>query len=432
MSAAGTAGNKTRWMQLLLGLIAMMAISSPQYVWALFTKHLTEGLDASLAQVQVTFSVLIVLQTFLSPLQGFLIDRFGPRLLLSLGAILSGLSWVFAAQVDSLWGLYLTYGVMGGIGTGIIYVGVVGMMVQWFPDRRGFAAGIVAAGYGFGAVLTTLPISKSLASNGFSSTLVTYGLILGAVGVLAALGMRRPDSNVAVQVNIRPEAMKIVSTQRSYKWTEMLRSPVFYLLFLMMTMMSTTGLMVISQMGAIARDFKVADVLVFGIAALPLALTIDRVTNGLTRPFFGWVSDRIGRENTMFFAFGLEGAAITVWYFIAHDPLWFALLSGVVFFGWGEIFSLFPSILTDTFGVENATTNYGFLYMAQGVGSVLGGPIAAMLYSSTGSWGPVFTVVVGMDILTALLAVAVLKPLRRRHLNLSAAASKHGLIASTN
>lgn len=409
-------------MQLLLGLIAMMAISSPQYVWALYTQHLTASLGATLAEIQVTFSVLIVLQTFLSPLQGFLIDKFGPKRLLSVGAALTGLSWIATAYVDSLWGLYLTYGMMGGIGTGIIYVGVVGMMVQWFPDYRGFATGVVAAGYGFGAVVTTLPISRSLSSQGFEQTLILYGFIIGAVGILAALGMRRPNGNGVPSKALAAGAANpaVVETVRSFTSKEMLRNPIFWLLFLMMTMMSTTGLMVISQMGAIARDFNVADALVFGLAALPLALTVDRITNGLTRPFFGWVSDKIGRENTMFIAFSLEGAAITVWYFMAHDPFWFVVLSGVVFFGWGEIFSLFPSILTDTFGTRHATTNYGFLYMAQGVGSILGGPMAAMLYASTGSWGAVFTVVVAMDIITAILAIAVLKPMRSRHLQANA------------
>jgi len=392
----------------------MMAISSPQYVWALYTKHLTASLNASLAEVQITFSILIVMQTFLSPLQGYFIDKFGPRLLLSAGAALTGLSWIAAAYVTSLWGLYLTYGLLGGIGTGIIYVGVVGMMVQWFPDRRGLAVGVVAAGYGIGAVLTTFPISQSLASNGFESTLVLFGFILAAVGILAALGMRRPDPALVAAKKAEQDP-DVLDTGRNYAPREMLRSPVFWLLFVMMTMMSTTGLMVISQMGAIARNFQVADALVFGLAALPLALTLDRITNGLTRPFFGWVSDRIGRENTMLIAFGLEGIAIAVWYFLAHDPLWFVVLSGIVFFGWGEIFSLFPSTLTDTFGTKHATTNYGFLYMAQGVGSVLGGPVAAWMYGTSGSWGLVFTVVVAMDILTALLAIAVLKPMRRRH-----------------
>ncbi|HEX7391234.1 MAG TPA: oxalate/formate MFS antiporter [Acidiphilium sp.] len=410
------AASSTRWFQLLLGLIAMMAISSPQYVWALFTERLTHQLNAPLAEIQVTFSLLIVLQTFLSPAQGYLVDRFGPRLLLSAGAALTGLSWILASRVTSLMGLYATYGVLGGIGTGIIYVGVVSMMVQWFPDKRGLAAGIVAAGYGFGAFLTTFPIARSLHSSaGLSGTLLTYGIIIGAVGILAALGMRRPDTATVPHVAPHAEEHGLVQEIRDHAPREMLRSPIFWLMFVMMTMMSTSGLMAISQMGVVAHDYHVADALVFGLGALPLALSIDRITNGLTRPFFGWVSDRIGREATMTIAFGIEGVAMTVWLLYAHHPLTFAILSGVVFFGWGEIFSLFPATLTDTFGTKNATTNYGFLYMAQGVGSVLGGPLAALLHGATGSWAVVFGVVIAMNFLTAFLAIAVLKPMRAAH-----------------
>ena len=413
-SASAATSPSSRWYQLILGLIAMMAISSPQYVWALFTGPLREKFNAPLAEIQVTFSLLIMLQTFLSPAQGYLVDRFGPRVLLSLGAALTGLSWVLAANATSVLGLYITYGVLGGIGTGIIYVGVVGMMVQWFPDKRGLAAGLVAAGYGFGAILTTFPISNSLNASGLSHTLTLYGIIFGIVGVLAALGMRRPDKNMP---HVAPDAKAhgLIQETRDYEPREMLRTPIFWLMFVMMTMMSTSGLMVISQMGAFAKDFGVKDALVFGLAALPLALTIDRFTNGLTRPFFGWVSDRIGRENTMLIAFGLEGIAMTVWLIFAHHPLTFVLLSGVVFFGWGEIFSLFPSTLTDTFGTKNATTNYGFLYIAQGVGSVLGGPLAAQLHEVTASWNVVFGVVIAMNFLTAFLAIAVLKPMRANH-----------------
>ena len=196
----------------------------------------------------------------------------------------------------------------------------------------------------------------------------------------------------------------------------MLGTPVFWLMFAMMTMMSTTGLMVTSQMGAFTRDFGMADVLLFGLPLLPLALSLDRITNGATRPFFGWVSDRIGRENTMLIAFGLEGTAMTLWLLTRDNPILFVLLSGLVFFGWGEIFSLFPSTLTDTFGTKHATANYGCLYMAQGVGSVLGGPIAALLHQWTGSWTPVFAVIITMDFATAALAIFALKPLRKRWL----------------
>jgi MFS transporter, OFA family, oxalate/formate antiporter len=412
-----TSNSNTRWWQLFFGVVAMMAISSPQYVWALFTTDLKTTLGATLPQVQVTFAILIVAQTFLSPFQGYFIDRFGPRLLLSAGAIITALSWILASQVTTIWGLYLTYGALGGVGTGIIYVGVVGLMVQWFPDKRGFAVGMVAAGYGFGAILTTFAIAASIKSSGVSSTMMVFGVIIGVVGFLAAQGMRRPSSaELAEHATQYKAANQGGESEQGYKPAEMLKKPVFWLMFLMMTMMSTSGLMVISQMGAFAKDFGVAGTMVFGMAALPLALTIDRFANGLTRPFFGWVSDRIGRENTMFIAFGLEGIAMTLWLMTSSNPVLFVLLSGVVFFGWGEIFSLFPSTLTDTFGTQHATTNYGFLYMAQGVGSVLGGPLAAMMHDATGSWTPVFIAVIGMDLVTALLAIIILKPMRQAFL----------------
>jgi OFA family oxalate/formate antiporter-like MFS transporter len=404
----------SRWMQLALGLICMMAISSPQYVWTLFTKPLMTQLGVSLTQLQITFSIFIVLQTFLSPLQGYLIEKFGPRLLLAAGAIMTGLSWVLASSADTLTSLYLTYGLLGGVGTGIIYVGIVGLMVAWFPDKRGMAAGVVAAGYGMGAVLSTFPVTTSIAKLGYQPTLLHFGIIFGAVAFLAALGMKRPPKDWMADYVARHKKTEGVNSGK------MLKTPLFWLMFLMMTMMSTSGLMVISQMASFSKDFGITDATVWGMAALPLALTIDRFTNGLTRPFFGWVSDRIGRESTMLIAFGLEGVAMTLWLLTRDNTLLFVLFSGVVFFGWGEIFSLFPSTLTDTFGEKHATTNYGFLYMAQGIGSIFGGPLAASMHEATGSWIPVFAVVITLDIVTALLAIAVLKPMRQKYLRANA------------
>jgi MFS transporter, OFA family, oxalate/formate antiporter len=412
----GAAVYSNRWMQLVLGVIAMMAISSPQYVWTLFTGPLNQKLGTTLAELQWTFSLLIILQTWFSPFQAYLVDRFGPRLLIAVGALMSGGSWVLAAYAGDLSTLYLTYGVIGGFGTGIIYVGIIGLMVRWFPDRRGLATGLAAAGYGFGAFFTSFPIDAMIKGSGYAHTLMVWGIIQGVIGIIVAQGLRVPPENWQ-PADYAPNAARAEwQSKRSYTPAEMLKSPVFYLLFIMMAMMSTSGLMVVSNVGPFANEYKVANVLVLGMAALPLSLTLSRVTNGLTRPFFGWVSDHIGREQTMALAFTLEAIAILVLFAFIDRPALFVVLTGLVFFGWGEIFSLFPSTLTDTFGPKYAATNYGFLYIAQGVGSILGGPVAAFLKQTTGSWTAVFLLVAFLDALTAFLAIAALRSMRRKHL----------------
>jgi MFS family permease len=265
---------------------------------------------------------------------------------------------------------------------------------------------VAAAGYGMGAILTTFPIAASLQSRGIESTLWLFGILFAVVGLLAAQGLRMPGAT--------PAADRLGLAHTDMRPAQMLRTPIFWLMFLMMTMMATSGLMVTSQMATFAADFGITNTVVFGLAAVPLALTIDRFCNGLTRPLFGFVSDRLGRERTMFIAFLLEGLAMTAWLTLRGDPTLFVLLSGVVFLGWGEIFSLFPATLTDTFGSRHATANYGWLYISFGVGSVFGGPLAALLHQRTGTWIPVFATAIALDLLTALLALFLLMPLRAR------------------
>ncbi len=399
----------TRWIQLVLGIVAMMSISSPQYVWTLFVPAFQGAAHASLPAVQVTFSILIVLQTWLAPLQGWLIDRFGPKFLIGSGAVLSGLGYVLAAQAGDLWSLYLSYGAFCGFGTGLVYIGIIGLMVRWFPDRRGFAVGLAAAGYGVGAITTTFPIAAMLRASGHRPTLIFFGVIFACIGAAAAMGLRAPRredvSGLAAQARVSVSA-------RDYTPAEMLQTPVFWLMFVMMAMMSTGGLMVVSQFGPVMKDFGLADSAIAGMAALPFALSLQRIANGVTRPFFGWLSDRIGRENTMFLAFGMEAIAVWLMLLARAHPALFAVMSGIVFFGWGEIFSLFPSTVTDSFGTRHATTNFGFLYIAQGIGSLLGGPAAAWLFEQTGSWFPVFWLIILLDASTAVLALVALKPLR--------------------
>lgn len=255
-------------------------------------------------------------------------------------------------------------------------------------------------------------------TSGYAHTLVVWGIIQGVIGIIAAQGLRLPPEGWQPEGYSSASATTMQS-KRSFSPTEMLKTPTFWLLFLMMSMMSTSGLMVVSNVGPFANEYKVAQALVFGMAALPLSLTLSRFTNGLTRPFFGWVSDYLGRETTMALAFSLECAAILVLFAFIDQPALFVVLTGLVFFGWGEIFSLFPATLTDTFGPKYAATNYGFLYIAQGVGSILGGPAAAFLKQTTGSWAAVFIVVAILDAVTAVLAITVLRKIRSHQMQTS-------------
>lgn len=393
-----------KWQQMIAGLLCMGAISSPQYVWTLFTPVLKTDFNTNAAALQITFSLLIVLQTLFSPIQGWIAQHIRPRSLIMLGIIITGASWVITAHVHSLNMLYLTYGGLGGVGTGIVYVGVVSLLMQWFPKNRGMAAGAAAAGYGMGAMVTTFPISHLLAASGWRNTMTVFGLVMIVAGLVASFFLKTP---------VQDATQETVEAQ-GYTTGYVVKTPLFWLMFFMMATMATSGLMVTSQLAQIASDFGVAHLSILGLAALPLAMTLDRVANGVTRPLFGWVSDHLGREQTMAFAFTLEAIALTCWLALANHPVAFVLLSGVVFLGWGEIFSLFPATLTDTFGTRDASRNYGLLYMAQGVGAIFGGPLAAWLHQASGNWHPVFALAIGGDLLTAFLAFAVLRPMRRR------------------
>lgn len=399
---------RTRNTQLALGIVALMAVSSPQYVWALFVPPLKLGFGVPLAQLQVTISIFSVCMCGLGPLHGRIAQLVSTRTLIAAGGLLAGGGWMLSALVDTLPVFYFCYGVLSGVGVGMVYVGGSDLAAQWFPDRRGFAVGAVAGSYGFGAVVTTFPIDATIRASGYRHTLLVYGAAIIAACVLAALGMRkRTDADPL------PPAPATAVTF-SYTTREMLRSPAYWLLFTMMTMVATGGLMVISQIGVFARSFGVTpSVMVLGVSALPLALTLDRVANGLTRPLFGWISDHIGRENTMALAFTMEGIAILLLMQVGHEPVLFVFLSALVFLGWGEIFSLFPATQTDMFGPQYQATNLGFLLISIAVGSVLGGPLAALLYERTGSWSAVFQTVSALDLIAAAMALFVLKPMRR-------------------
>src|SRR6266851_3204630 len=420
ISSRATASEATRWGQLIFGIICMVMIANLQYGWTLFVNPIDQKYHWGRAAIQVAFTIFVLTETWLVPFEGYLIDKFGPRVMVCGSGFLVAIAWMMNAYADSLALLYLAAAI-GGIGAGVIYGASVGNALKWFPDRRGLAAGLTAAGFGAGSALTVVPIANMIASSGYEAAFWWFGIGQGVVVILVALLLRAPEAGEVVV----PAAPAVQQTRRDYTPAEVLaplvtsqfyKSP-FLIMYLMFVMVGAGGLMAIAQLAPIANDYKIAGVPVsilgLTLPALTFALTIDRVLNGLCRPFFGWVSDHIGRENTMFIAFFVEGIGIYALLYFASNPVLFVILSGVVFFAWGEIYSLFPATCTDIYGRKFATTNYGMLYTAKGTAALLV-PLANVLTTATGSWHAVFYVAAVLNIIAAIVALLVLKPLRQR------------------
>ncbi len=410
--AGAKATDATRWSQLIFGIICMVMIANLQYGWTLFVGPIDQKYHWGRAAIQVAFTIFVLTETWLVPIEGYLIDKFGPRVMICGSGVLVAIAWVVNSVADSLFLLYVGAAI-GGIGAGVIYGGSVGNALKWFPDRRGLAAGLTAAGFGAGSAVTVVPIANMIQSSGYESAFLWFGLGQGIVVVIVALFLRAPQAGEVAA----PAAPAVQQTRRDYAPAEVIRTPVFWVMYAMFVMVGAGGLMAIAQLAPIANDYKIAgipvSILGLTLPALTFALTIDRVLNGICRPFFGWVSDQIGRENTMFMAFFAEGVGIYALLYFADNPVLFVILSGVVFFAWGEIYSLFPATCTDLYGRTFATTNYGMLYTAKGTASLLV-PLANVLTTATGSWHAVFYVAAILNIVASVMALTLLKPMRTR------------------
>ncbi|MGA2237564.1 MAG: oxalate/formate MFS antiporter [Terriglobales bacterium] len=401
-----------RWLQMCASIIAMMAIANLQYAWTLFTKPLTLSLHATLAAVQIAFAAFILCETWLVPFEGYLVDRLGPRLVIGIGGLLVGAGWIGSGYSYTTTGLYIWYAI-GGIGAGAVYGGCTGNVLKWFPDHRGLCAGIVSGAYGIGTAITVAPIEKMIHASGYRHAFIFWGIAQGIIVTVAAMFMVAPPKGWL------PKAWKPVARVHQatvdMTWWEMLKQPSFYLIYVMMTLVAFGGLVVTSQLKEIATFYKVDKVIVaWGLSAAILAIQLNRIVNGVTRPLWGWISDHIGRENAMFTAFLIEGLAVWAWLQTASRPVMFILLSSLVFFAWGEIFSLFPSLTADLYGRRWATTNYGIVYTAKGTASIFAAPVAAYVMVKTGSWIPVFYVMIACDIVAAFMALLWLKPVATR------------------
>jgi OFA family oxalate/formate antiporter-like MFS transporter len=413
-------GLKHRWAQLVIGIICMAMVANLQYGWTLFVDPMSEKFGWTKAAIQVAFTIFVLCETWLVPVEGYLMDRFGPRPVVLVGGILAGISWVMNSYASSLGMLYFS-AVVGGVGAGAVYGTCVGNALKWFPDKRGLAAGLTAAGFGAGAALTVIPIANMVKSGGYDRAFFDFGLLQGIVVVVLSLFLIKPPVTnlvAAVKGAINPQS------RRNFRPDEMLKTPTFWLLYLCMVLVASGGLMAAAEVAPIAKDYGVAKVPTqYFWSVLPLltvALSVDSLVNGLTRPLTGFISDLLGRENTMVLVFCVEGFAIWGLMKFGHSPQGFLIFAPLIFLGYGEIFSLFPAAAGDSFGVKYAATNNGLLYTAKGTSSVLI-PLANVLKHSTGSWVPVLWIAGALPIFAAFLAKFVLSPMRRRMLEQVAA-----------
>ena len=401
-----------RWRQLLLGLVCMMLIANLQYGWTLFVQPIRDAQGWTVAEIQVAFSIFIALETWLTPAGGWMVDalgtRRGPMATVALGGALIAVAWTINAYADSLALLYVG-AALSGVGAGFVYATCVGNAVRWFPDRRGLAVGITAAGFGAGAALTVIPIKAMIESSGYAHTFLVFGIAQGVILLAVAALLRAPDPGEAPASQSRT----IQQSSRSFTPREMLGTPVFWVLYAMFVMVSASGLMATAQLALIASDFGISGTVLFlGASTLAVALVVDNIANGVARPLFGWLSDRIGRENTMVVAFGLGSLSYLLISFVGASPWLFVVCAALIFFTWGEIFSLFPSLCADAFGPRYATVNASLLYTAKGTSALLV-PFANVIKTATGSWFAVFLTAALMNFLVVLLALFVVKPLRR-------------------
>ena len=398
-----------RWVQLAIGIVCMAMIANLQYGWTLFVDPIAAAHHWPRTDVQVAFTIFVVTETWLVPVEAWFVDRFGPRPVIFTGAALIGSAWVINSIAASLGILYFG-AVVGGIGAGCVYGTCVGSALKWFPDKRGLAAGATAAGFGAGAAITVVPIAAMIRADGYQHAFLVFGIGQGLIVAMLAIFIQRPN-----YIGPAPKKrLAIPQTTISLEPKAVLRQPVFWVLYACFVMVAAGGLMTAAQIGPIAKDFGIAGtpVSIAGVtmAALTFAISLDRILDGFGRPMFGFISDRIGREHTMSIAFSIAAMMLLLLAFYGANPVVFVLASAVFFGVFGEIYSLFPATCGDTFGSKFATTNAGMLYTAKGMAALLV-PFASVLARAQG-WYAVFIVAVCLNAGAALIAFFLLKPMR--------------------
>lgn len=399
-----------RWVQLVLGIVCMATVANCQYGWTLFVAPIQDKYHWARASIQLSFTIFIFFETWLVPIEGWAVDKFGPRPVIAFGAILATIGWIIYSFASSLAVLYFA-SIITGAGAGAVYGTSTGNALKWFPDKRGLASGLTAAGFGGGAALTVIPVANMINSSGYERAFLVFGIIQGIIIFCAAMFMPRaklPPGTKAVP--------RVVSSKKDYTPTQIVREPLFWLIYICFVGVASGGIMATASFGPVSRDYGLSriPVTLVGVTLplLTMAMSLDNMANGLTRPLCGYLSDRFGRENIMFLVFMGEGFALLGLMAYGRTIVGFMLCAALTFAFWGEIFSLFPSMCADTFGVKNAAGNAGTLYTAKGTSSLLV-PLASGL-SAGGNWDRTFILSAVIAFTCSCLAFFVLKPWRRR------------------
>ena len=399
-----------RWVQLVLGIVCMATVANCQYGWTLFVAPIEDKYHWARTAIQLSFTIFIFFETWLVPIEGWAVDKWGPRPVIMFGAIMATIGWVMYSWADSLTFLYAA-AVITGMGAGAVYGTCSGNSLKWFPDKRGLAAGATAAGFGAGAAFTVIPVANMINASGYQQAFFVFGILQGIVIFGCAIFMPRaklPPGTKAVP--------RVISSKKDFTPTQIVREPIFWLIYLCFVGVASGGIMATASFGPVSRDYGLDKIPVTALGiTLPLltmAMSIDNICNGASRPFFGYMSDRFGRENIMFVVFMGEAIALLGLMQFGRSPYGFMVFAALTFAFWGEIFSLFPSMCADTFGSKNAAGNAGTLYTAKGTSSLLV-PLAAGL-AKGGNWNRTFILSACIAATCSVLALLVLKPWRRK------------------
>ena len=384
-----------RWFQLVASLTAMIMIANLQYAWTLFVQPIRQGTGWALPDIQFAFTLFILFQTWVQPLDGWFIDRLGPRGFITAAGLLCGLGWAGMGYATSLPMLYVMY-CAAGTGAAFVYSGCIGSALKWFKDRRGLASGIMAAGFGGGTALFIPYISSMLKSDGYQKTFLVSGVLQGVIILIVAQFLRHPPAEAAPAT--KAVAGSQLGRQHFTTW-EMLCTPHFYFMYVMFVLMATGGLLVTANAGPIARSWG------YSADLLALAATLSPIANGSSRVFWGWASDRLGRESSMVLSFTLQAMCLLMVVLLGRQSsTWFVTSLVLVYFTWGQIYSLFPATSGDYFGSRHATSNYAVLYTAKGVAAIIGPYVGAVLAEKYG-WAIGFYGSAIMALIAAMMAV---------------------------